>query len=98
MAGRARQTKPRPCVIVQHTATLAEPSKLTACPMTSASGAYSLRPAVEPSADNGLRLRSHVEIDWIFTERTERFGPVIGRLDPDTLAAVDLALRRWLDL
>ena len=92
-------SKARPCVVVQRDSALAVAVKVTVCPLTSQlRGAAGQRPSVAPTGDNRLRAPSEVEVDWIFTHPVERIGEVIGHLDPPTLAQVDGALRRWLDL
>lgn len=73
--------------------------KLTVCPLTTAVQVTNIiRPVITPSAANGLRKVSQIEVDWILTEHLRHFGPVIGSLDGSVLAQVDIALRRWLDL
>lgn len=92
-------SKSRPCVVVQRGSALPVAAKVTVCPLTSRlRGAAGQRPFVAPTAENRLRTPSEVEIDWIFTHPVERLGELIGSLDPPTLALVDQALRRWLDL
>ena len=92
-------SKARPCVIVQRESALAVAAKVTACPLTSElRGAVSQRPFVAPTAANGLRVPSEVEVDWIYTYPIERVGAVIGRVDAPTLEQIDIMLRRWLDL
>lgn len=85
--------------MVQRTSALDDPSKVTVCPLTSKlRGAAGQRPFVAPTPNNGLRLPSEVEVDWIFTHPVEYVDGVIGEVDRPTLDAVDVALRRWLDL
>lgn len=92
-------SKARPYVVVQRNSALDAPTKVTACPLTSKlRGAAGQRPFVAPNPENGLRLPSEVEADWIYTHPIEHFGGVIGSVDAATLDAIDVALRRWLDL
>lgn len=92
-------SKARPCVVIQRDSALDEPVKVTACPLTSKlKGAAGQRPFVAPTPENGLRRPSEVEVDWIYTHPIECVGGVIGSIDGPTQAAVDVALRRWLDL
>lgn len=92
-------SKARPCVVVQRDSALATATKVTICPLTSRlRGAAGQRPFVAPSAENGLRVPSEVEVDWIFTHPRERLGTIIGRIDAATIETVEIALRRWLDL
>ncbi|KQT33589.1 hypothetical protein ASG29_06050 [Sphingomonas sp. Leaf412] len=95
---RGAATKARPCVVVQRDSAGALP-KLTVCPMTSqVDQENDLRPVVVPSQANGLIQVSQIEIDWILTEDLRYFGRRIGTVEPTVLAAIDTALRRWLDL
>ena len=92
-------SKARPCVIVQRDSALSATSKVTVCPLTSQlRGVGSQRPFVVPSAINGLRHPSEVQVDWIYTHPVNNVGPVIGRLDRAAMEQVDVALRRWLDV
>lgn len=92
-------SKARPCVVVQRTSALEAGDKATVCPLTSAlRGSAGQRPFVAPTELNGLTRPSEVQVDWIFTHKAERAGTVIGRFDEPTMADVDEALRRWLDL
>ena len=89
----------RPCVIVQRDGSLMGTPKLTVCPLTTRLGGdHERRPHLDPTASNGLREPCEVEVDWVFTHPIDRIGPVIGRLDPASMVAIDRALRRWLQL
>ncbi len=91
--------KARPCVVVQRTSALEGGNKATVCPLTSTlRGPAGQRPFVAPTAANGLRTPSEVQVDWIFTHNLDRMGAVLGSVDGATMDAVDEALRRWLDL
>ena len=91
--------KPRPYVVVQRDSALDSPVKVTGCPLTSElRGAAGQRPFVAPTIENGLRRPSEVQVDLIYTHPIDQVGGVIGYLDAPTMAAVDTALRRWLDL
>ena len=92
-------SKPRPCVVVQNSATIAASTKVTLCPLTTTLiGAAARRPSVAPSPTNGLKQHSEVQADWVYSFPKSSIGPVIGRLDDLTLRELDSALRRWLDL
>lgn len=92
-------SKARPYVVVTRDSALADPAKVTGCPLTSTlRGAASGRPLVAPGIENGLRVPSEIETDWIFTHPVERVDGVIGRLDQATMDAVDQSVRRWLAL
>jgi mRNA interferase MazF len=91
--------KPRPCVVVQRNSALGIAGKVSVCPLTSQlRGTAGHRPFVAPHEENGLRVPSEVQVDWIYTHATEYLGPVIGRIDTATMEQIDIALRRWLDL
>jgi len=91
--------KPRPYVIVQRDSALHTPIRVTGCPLTSQlRGAEGQRPFVAPTADNGLRVPSEVQIDLIYTHPIERIDGVIGSLDAATMQTIDVALKRWLAL
>ena len=51
-----------------------------------------VRLAVEPSAENGLRRPSQVMIDKAMTVRRDRVGAPFGRLEADTMVAVNRSL------
>ncbi len=51
-----------------------------------------IRVPIEPSQSNGLRKRSYVMIDQIFSAGTRRIGPVFGHLDDADMVAVNRAL------
>jgi mRNA interferase MazF len=85
--------KPRPAVIVQTDAFPDGHASVIVCPMTSeVADAPAFRVTVEPSAENGLRVRSQVMTDKPVTVRRERVGREIGRLDAATMARINAAL------
>ena len=85
--------KPRPAVIVQTDALPAEHASVVVCQMTSEySEAPDFRVTVEPTAQNGLRVRSQVMADKPVTIRRERLGKLIGRLDDSDVARLNIAL------
>ncbi len=93
-------SKSRPCIVVQHDATLEiDPPKVTVCPLSSVlRGPEGGRPLLTPSDANGLRVPSEVEIDWLYTFPIERIGSVIGQIGNAGMLRIDEALRRWLSL
>jgi mRNA interferase MazF len=88
--------KPRPALVIQSdhfdaTATVAVlliSSTLVDAPL--------IRLAVEPSAENGLRKPSQVMIDKVMTVRRDRVGAPFGRLEADTMVAVNRSLALFL--
>jgi mRNA interferase MazF len=55
-----------------------------------------IRLTVAPSPENGLRTPSQVMIDKAMTLRREKLGAPFGRLDDDTLVAVNRGLALFL--
>ena len=50
------------------------------------------------SPGNGLRKRSQLMADKLFTVPAVAIRSMIGRLEASVMADLDLALRDWLDL
>jgi mRNA interferase MazF len=85
--------KPRPAVIVQTDALPLEHASVVICQMTSeCSDAPDFRVTIEPSEQNGLRVRSQVMADKPITIRREQVGRRIGNLEDADLARVNIAL------
>ncbi len=85
--------KPRPAVIVQTDALPLEHASVVVCQMTSeCSDAPDFRVTIEPSEENGLRVRSQVMADKPVTIRRQRIGRKIGNLDDADVARVNIAL------
>ena len=85
--------KPRPAVIVQTDAFPKHHASLVVCQMTSdLVEAPDFRITIEPSARNGLRMRSQVMADKPVTIRRERIGRRIGSLGIEDMARVNVAL------
>jgi mRNA interferase MazF len=57
-----------------------------------------VRVTMEPDSANGLRIRSQVMIDKATSVPRKRVGQRIGRADPVTMRAVDIALAGFLGL
>ena len=92
-------SKARPYVVIQRDSALADPIRVTGCPLTShLRGAEGQRPFVAPTEDNGLRQPSEIQVDIVYTHPIERIDGVIGRLDSATMRLVDEGVRRWLAL
>ena len=93
VAAAGHYGKPRPAVIVQTDALPAEHTSVVVCQMTSeCSDAPDFRVTVEPTADNGLRVRSQFMADKPVTIRRERIGRHVGRLDDKDIARLNVAL------
>ena len=91
--------RPRPAVIVQADELGNRTMTIVTCPVTSdVMENLAIRPVVEPSAANGLRLRSQIMTDRILAVPRERVRQVIGRVDLLTRARLDSALLLILGL
>jgi mRNA interferase MazF len=85
--------KPRPGVIVQADELGNTTNSILVCPMSSdVSEFHRVRPVVEPSATNGLRLRSQIMTDKINALRRDRVRRVLGSLDDEASARLNSAL------
>jgi mRNA interferase MazF len=91
--------KPRPGVIVQADELGDATSSVLVCPMSSeVTELHRLRPIVEPTANNGLRLRSQIMTDKINALRRGRVRQVLGSLDANASERLDSALLLVLGL
>ena len=91
--------KPRPAVVVQANRWLKAHPSITLCPLTSTLiEAPLVRIMVEPSAINGLRKRSQLMVDKLFTVPIGDIGNSIGYLETTVMDELKLALRDWLGL
>ncbi len=85
--------KPRPALVIQSDLFAELTSTVTVLLLTStALDVPLIRVPVEPSESNGLRRRSYVMIDQIFSAGTRRIGQVFGHLDDADMVAVNRAL------
>lgn len=85
--------KPWPTVIVQTVAFPASQTSVVICQMTSdCSDAPDFRVTVDPTATNGLGVRSEVMADKAVTTRRERIGRQIGQLDDQDIARLNVAV------
>ena len=85
--------KPRPALVIQSDLFARLTSSVTVVLLTStALDAPLIRVPVEPSESNGLRIRSYVMVDQIFSARPRRIGRVFGHLDYADMIAVNRAL------
>jgi mRNA interferase MazF len=91
--------KLRPGVVVQRESTLEDAPSVTLCGITTtAMPTNAARVPVMPSPENGLNTPSFVMIDMIASISRQRVRQVFGQLGQDEIAAVDHALRTWLEL
>jgi len=90
--------KPRPVLVVQDDAFDSLPA-VTVLPLTThLHDAPLLRIGVEPGQENGLETSSQIMTDRVATIRRGRIRQHIGRVDDDTMRAVNLALANFLGL
>lgn len=88
--------KPRPALVIQSDLFDAHPS-VTILPVTSElRDAPLFRISVNPSEMNGLSKPSQVMVDKPQSIPHEKIGAVIGRLDDETMLAVNRALAVFL--
>jgi len=85
--------KPRPAVIVQTNAFPENHASVIVCQMTSdITDAPDFRVTLDPSAENGLRVKSQVMADKPVTIRRARIAREIGRLNQGEIALLNAAL------
>jgi mRNA interferase MazF len=85
--------KPRPGVIVQADELGDNTTTVLICPMSSEiSATPKLRPVIEPTPANGLRVRSQIMADKVSPLRRDRVRRVVGRLDAPARDELDRAL------
>jgi mRNA interferase MazF len=90
--------KPRPALVVQGDG-YNRLQSLTVLPLTSDLYPVPLiRINVAPSPSNGLQRQSHIMVDKAVTISRTRIGQRIGHVDTETMAAVGVALARFLDI
>jgi mRNA interferase MazF len=88
--------KPRPALVIQSDLFADHPT-VTVMPVTSdLRDAPLFRLAVQPSAENGLRVPSQIMVDKAQTVTRDKVGRKIGRLDPAAMVAVNRALALFL--
>ena len=88
--------KPRPALVVQSNHFDATATVTVLLISSTLVDAPLLRLAVEPSQENGLRRPSQVMIDKAMTVRRDRVGAPFGRLEADTMVAVNRSLALFL--
>lgn len=91
--------KQRPAVVIQSSLFLAHAPSVTFCLMTgSIQFVNPVRILVNPTRANGLDQPSLIQIDKIVTVEADRIRNRIGVLTPVQVAAVDAALKLWLEI
>lgn len=88
--------KPRPALVVQSDLFADHPS-VTLLPVTSDLRATPLfRIPIAPTPENGLQVPSQVMVDKAQSVPREKIGAAFGRLDDESLVAVNRALAVFL--
>lgn len=92
-------SKPRPAIIVQATEFIRSDRPVLVCPLTSeAAYAPFFRIDIDPTEENGLRVRSQAMIDRLGAVLPREVGAVIGHAAASDLARIELALVNILGL
>lgn len=87
--------RPRPGIVVQADELGENTTTVLTCPLSSdvqGDPNPRLRPVIEPTVTNGLRVRSQIMTDKILAQRRERVRRVIGAIDSETNERLDTAL------
>lgn len=88
--------KPRPALVIQSDHFAATVTVTVLLLSGTLVEAPLIRLDVEPSPENGLRMRSQVMVDKAMTVKRDKFGEPFGRLDDGTMLAVNRALMLFL--
>lgn len=88
--------KPRPVLVIQ--SDLFETTGTVTVLLLSGTlvDAPLIRLSVDPSDENGLRKTSQVMVDKVMTVKRDRLGPLFGRMDDETMLAVNRSLALFL--
>lgn len=98
VSGGTYAQKPRPGLIVQDDL-FAESESVTLLPLTShLVDAPLLRLTIDPGKLNGLDRVSQIMVDKLTTVRRTNLGHRIGRIDSETMVAVEQSLAVFLGL
>jgi mRNA interferase MazF len=90
--------KPRPALVVQSDL-FAETASVTLCLMTTdLIDAPLIRIDVDPSHQNGLRVKSQIMVDKILTVHRDRIAKTVGAMDDATILRVDRSLVVFLGI
>jgi mRNA-degrading endonuclease toxin of MazEF toxin-antitoxin module len=94
---------PHPAVVVSSDRLNRAAGTILVCPLTSMirhdPSSYLPPYFVSVTAKaSGLRRDGYVKVNQIFTRPIEAIGPRMGRINPETMARVDVAMRIVLDL
>ena len=91
--------KPRPAIVVQAEGFGENALSVIVCPVSSdIVGTPRIRPIVEPSSQNGLRVRSQIMTEKLIAVRRDRIRQTIGTLEEELCEQLDRALLLVLGL
>lgn len=90
--------KPRPALVIQSDQFGTEVTATVSVLLLSGAlvDAPLIRIAVSPSPQNGLHKPSQIMVDKIMTVRRDKLGPAFGKLEDETMIAVNRALALFL--
>ena len=88
--------KPRPALVIQADQFSATASLTVLLITMSLVDAPLIRLTLDPTPENGLRKISQVMIDKVMTVRREKLGSPFGRLDNNTMVAINRGLALFL--
>ncbi len=88
--------KPRPALIIQADQFAATATATVLLLSSAMIDAPLIRLSVAPTPANGLRSPSQIMVDKAMTVRRDRLGAPFGRLDDETLVAVNRSLALFL--
>lgn len=90
--------KPRPAVVLQEDAFDATRS-VTVCPLTTSDADFRFaRPPIDPSEENGLRMKSRLMVDKITTVSRPKLQRRVGRLSTEDVTRMNRAVFVFLGL
>ena len=90
--------KPRPALVIQANAFLANDSVTVLLLSSAAINAPLLRINIEPGAENGLQLASQIMIDKTMTIKADKLGASFGQIDAETFLQVERCLAVFLGI
>ena len=91
--------KPRPSLVVQSDKFNEYHSAIALCPLTSIiTGDEMFRVAISPTAQNGLKLPSEIQVDKVQSVKRRHIVDVIGRAGSAEMEKVDAILKMWFEL
>jgi len=90
--------KPRPALIIQSDQFEATGTVTVLMVSGTLVEAPLIRPAIQPTAENGLRKPSQVMIDKAMSVKRDKLGAPFGRLDDETMLSVTRSLAVFLGI